>query len=177
MDRRREQSSLLFLFKPLRIFHANSSDDIQEARALFEEYATGLGFSLCFQSFDKELANLPGDYAAPDGRLLLAEEEGELAGCIAMRKLEPHVCEMKRLFLRPAYRGKGLGKVLVESIIDEARKLGYRYMRLDTVPGRMDQAIALYRAMGFVEIEAYCENPVEGAKFMQLNLTKSKNEE
>jgi putative acetyltransferase len=161
----------------LRIFHANSSDDIQEARALFEEYATGLGFSLCFQNFDKELANLPGDYAAPDGRLLLAEEEGELAGCIAMRKLEPHVCEMKRLFLRPAYRGKGLGKVLVESIIDEARKLGYRYMRLDTVPGRMDQAIALYRAMGFVEIEPYCENPVEGAKFMQLNLAKSKNEE
>ena len=114
---------------------------------------------------------MPGDYAAPDGRLLLAEEDKELAGCIALRKLGDGVCEMKRLFLRPAYRGKGLGRVLVESIIDEARKLGYTYMRLDTLPGRMDTAIGLYQSIGFVEIAPYCENPVEGAKFMELDLT------
>lgn len=148
---------------------------MQRARTLFEEYASGIGISLCFQNFDEELANLPGDYATPDGRLLLAEEDNELAGCIALRKLDDGVCEMKRLFLRPAYRGKGLGKILVESIIDEARKLGYTYMRLDTLPGRMDKAIALYRSIGFVEIERYCENPVEGAKFMELELARTRH--
>jgi GNAT superfamily N-acetyltransferase len=158
----------------LHIFHANSDNDIEKARGLFEEYAAGLGISLCFQNFDEELKNLPGDYAPPDGRLLLASEDDQLAGCIAMRKLSPGVCEMKRLFLRPAYRGKGLGKLLVESIIGEARKLGYTSMRLDTLPGRMDTAIALYRSIGFVEIEPYCENPVEGAKFMELNVDSSK---
>jgi GNAT superfamily N-acetyltransferase len=157
----------------LHIFQANSDEDVRQARALFEEYAAGLGISLCFQNFDQELANLPGDYAPPDGRLLLATEDDQLAGCIAMRKLEPGVCEMKRLFLRPAYRGKGLGRVLVESIIDEARKLGYTYMRLDTLPGRMDQAIALYQSIGFVEIEPYYNNPVANAKFMQLELVKN----
>ena len=154
----------------LRIFQANSDEDVRQARALFEEYAAGLGISLCFQNFDRELANLPGDYAPPDGRLLLAKEGDQLAGCIAMRKLEPGVCEMKRLFLRPSYRGRGLGRILVESIIDEARRLGYTHMRLDTLPGRMDQAIGLYQSIGFVEIEPYYENPVEGAKFMQLQL-------
>src|ERR1044072_3247874 len=121
----------------MHIFQANTQEDIENARSLFEEYAAGLGISLCFQNFDQELTNLPGDYAAPDGRLLLAKEGDQLAGCIALRKLEPGVCEMKRLFLRPAYRGKGLGRVLVDSIIDEARRLGYTHMRLDTLPGRM----------------------------------------
>src|SRR5215216_4988066 len=107
----------------MRISQANTQEDIGHARVLFEEYAAGLGISLCFQNFDRELANLPGDYAPPDGRLLLATENNQLAGCIAMRKLEPGVCEMKRLFIRPAYRGKGLGRVLVRSIIDEARQL------------------------------------------------------
>ena len=154
----------------LHIFQAHSDDDVQRARELFEEYASGLGISLCFQNFDQELKNLPGDYAPPDGRLLLATEDDQLAGCIALRKLERGVCEMKRLFLRPAYRGHGRGKVLVKSIIDEARKLGYTHMRLDTLPGRMDKAIALYQTMGFVDIGPYCENPVEGAKFMELDL-------
>ena len=122
------------------------------------------------QNFDRELANLPGDYAPPDGRLLLASQDEQLAGCIAMRKLGPQVCEMKRLFVRREFRGAGLGKLLVQSIIDEARKLGHRHMRLDTLPGRMDTAIALYRSIGFVEIGPYCENPVEGAKFMELDL-------
>ena len=154
----------------MHIFRASNDDHIRSARGLFEEYAAGVGISLCFQNFDRELANLPGDYAPPDGRLLLAVEENQLAGCIALRKLEPGVCEMKRLFLRPSHRGKGLGRVLVESIIDEARKLGYTHMRLDTLPGRMDQAIALYRSIGFVEIAPYYENPVEGAKFMEFKL-------
>ena len=160
------------------IFNAESEHDIQQARVLFEEYASGLGFSLCFQNFDRELLNLPGDYAPPSGRLLIATEEDQLAGCVALRKLGPDVCEMKRLFLRPAYRGNGRGKVLIQSIIDEARKLGYTRMRLDTLPGRMDKAISLYRSIGFVEIEPYCENPVEGAKFMELALNQnSTNEE
>jgi GNAT superfamily N-acetyltransferase len=154
----------------IHIYQASGDDDIQRARTLFEEYQSGLGISLCFQNFDLELKNLPGDYAPPDGRLLLATEDDQLAGCIALRKLAPSVCEMKRLFVRPTFRGKRLGKVLVESIIDEARKLGYTHMRLDTLPGRMDKAIALYQSMGFVDIGPYCENPVEGAKFMELDL-------
>ena len=154
----------------MHIFQAQSDDDIQRARVLFEEYASDISISLCFQNFDRELKNLPGDYAPPDGRLLLATEDDQLAGCIALRKLGGSVCEIKRLFVLPAYRGKRLGKVLVESIIDEARKLGYTTMRLDTLPGRMDKAIALYQSIGFVEIGPYCENPVEGAKFMELDL-------
>lgn len=155
----------------MRIFNANTQEDIDHARTLFEEYAAGLGISLCFQNFDHELKNLPGDYAPPDGRLLLATDEDQLAGCIALRKLEHGVCEMKRLFVRPAFRGKGAGRILVDSIIDEARKLGYTHMRLDTLPGRMDKAIALYQSLGFVDIAPYYENPVEGAKFMELKLT------
>lgn len=154
----------------LRLFQANTQEDIEHARSLFQEYAAGLGISLCFQNFDRELANLPGDYEPPDGRLLLATEDDQLAGCIALRKLGDGVCEMKRLFIRPAYRGKGLGRVLVAAIIDEARQLGYTHMRLDTIPGRMDQAIALYRSIGFVEIAPYYESPIEDAKYMQLEL-------
>ena len=154
----------------MRIFQANSEQDIEQARTLFEEYQTALGISPCFQNFDQELKNLPGDYAPPHGRLLLATDDAALAGCITLRKLEPGVCEMKRLFVRPAYRGTGLGRTLVESLIDEARQLGYKKMRLDTLPGRMDKAIALYRSIGFVEIDPYYEKPVEGAKFMELEL-------
>jgi putative acetyltransferase len=152
------------------IFQAKSDDDIHAARVLFEEYAGGVGISLCFQNFDRELKNLPGDYAPPDGRLLLARQDEELAGCIALRKLAPSVCEMKRLFVRPAFRAEGLGRALVDAIIDEARRLGYTHMRLDTLPGRMDKAIAMYRSIGFTEIAPYYENPVEDAKFMELNL-------
>jgi putative acetyltransferase len=152
------------------IFQATTDEHIEAARTLFEEYAASLGFSLCFQNFDQELKNLPGDYAPPDGRLLLAVENDDLAGCIALRKLGDGACEMKRLFVRPACRATGLGRILVESLIDEARKLGYTQMRLDTIPGKMDKAIALYQSIGFVEIEPYCQNPVEGAKFMELKL-------
>lgn len=160
----------------MHIFQAKSDQDIQQAQTLFEEYATSLGFTLCFQNFDQEVKNLPGDYAPPDGLLLLATEDAQLAGCIAMRKLAPNICEIKRLFLRPAYRGNGRGKLLVDAVIDEARKLGYTHMRLDTLPGRMDKAIALYESIGFVDIGPYCENPVEGAKFMELDLQTIKQE-
>jgi len=130
-----------------------------------------MGFTRCFQNFDGELAELPGKYAPPAGRLLLAtDDDNQPAGCIALRKLGPQVCEMKRLFVRPAYRGQGVGKVLVDKVIDEARNIGYTYMRLDTLPGLMDTAIALYRSLGFVEIAAYSADPVEGAQFMELNL-------
>ena len=159
------------LVNPVKqLFQATTDEHIKAARTLFEEYAASLGFSLCFQNFDQELKHLPGDYAPPDGRLLLAVEGEQLAGCIALRKIGDGVCEMKRLFVRPGHRATGLGRLLAESIIDEARKLGYTQMRLDTVPGKMDKAIALYQRIGFVEIEPYYPNPVEGAKFMELKL-------
>ena len=158
----------------LRITQATNQSDIEEARVLFKEYEAGLGISLCFQNFAEELANLPGDYAPPRGRLLLAREYDQLLGCIALRPLGPTVCEMKRLFVRPDYRDRGLGRVLVEALIEEARKIGYTHMRLDTLPGRMDRAIALYRSIGFVEIPPYYENPVDSATFMELDLLTPK---
>ena len=154
----------------MHIVEANTHEDVDHARTLFKEYEAGLGISLCFQNFDHELKNLPGDYAPPDGRLLLAkDDDDQIAGCIAMRQHSPGICEMKRLFVRPAYRSTGLGRVLVNTIIDEARKLGYTHMRLDTLPGRMDKAIALYRSIGFVDIEPYYTS-LETAKFMELDL-------
>jgi ribosomal protein S18 acetylase RimI-like enzyme len=153
----------------LNIFQAESSQ-ITEARELFLEYAQSLGFSLCFQNFDKELAGLPGDYAPPDGRLLLAEFEGQLAGCVALHKLADEICEMKRLYLRPQFRGKRLGRVLADRIITEARAIGYKRMRLDTVEPVMKDAVAMYRRIGFKEIAPYCENPIAGALYMELQL-------
>jgi GNAT superfamily N-acetyltransferase len=158
------------------IFQATTSEHVDAARTLFQEYEAGLGISLCFQNFAEELKNLPGDYAPPNGRLLLITADDQLAGCIALRKLDDGVCEMKRLFVRPEFRAHGLGRVLVDSIIDEARKLGYTHMRLDTLPGRMDKAIALYQSIGFVEIAPYRENPVAGAKFMELKLATEDQE-
>jgi putative acetyltransferase len=137
---------------------------------LFLEYARSLGFSLCFQNFDKELAELPGEYAPPDGRLLLAEYGGELAGCVALHRLEPETCEMKRLYLRPKFRGKGLGRVLAERIIGEAREIGYKRMRLDTVEPVMKDAVAMYRRFGFREISPYRANPMPGTLYMELDL-------
>lgn len=152
------------------ISQAESSEQIEQARRLFVEYAESLGFSLCFQSFDKEVAGLPGDYAPPDGRLLLAEHEGKIAGCVALHKLSDGVCEMKRLYLRPEFRGKALGRALAERVIAEARTLGYTRMRLDTIVGKMDSAIALYRELGFQEVPPYRENPIPGAIYMELKL-------
>lgn len=144
--------------------------DVEHARGLFREYEAWLGLDLCFQNFEKELAELPGAYAPPTGRLLLAFENDQLAGCVALRKLSDGVCEMKRLFLRPEFHGQGRGRELTERIIREARDAGYKRMRLDTLPQQMGNAIALYRLLGFKEIEAYYTNPVSGALFMELEL-------
>ena len=152
------------------IVQAESPAQIAYARELFLEYAQSLGFSLCFQSFDQELAGLPGDYAPPDGRLLLAKCAGQQAGCVALHKLESGICEMKRLYLRPAFRGKGLGRMLAERIIAEARAIGYRRMRLDTVEPIMKNAVALYRQLGFREIAPYRSNPIAGVMYMELDL-------
>lgn len=147
---------------------AESPDQIAAIRELFLEYAQSLGFSLCFQSFDKELAELPGDYAPPQGRLLLATHEAAAAGCVALYKLHPEVCEMKRLYVRPLFRGKGLGRALAERIIADARQIGYQRLRLDTVEPMMPAAVAMYRQLGFREIAPYRENPIAGALYMEL---------
>ncbi len=139
-------------------------------RELFTEYAASLGFSLCFQSFDTELAELPGKYAPPAGRLWLAESGGEPAGCVALRRLEDGVCEMKRLYVRPQFRGKGIGRILAEAICKEASAAGYEKIRLDTVEPMMQSAVELYRRMGFREIAPYCSNPIAGALYMELQL-------
>lgn len=154
----------------LDVIQATSPEQIEEARALFLEYANSLSFDLCFQSFDEELKNLPGAYAAPSGRLLLALSRERTAGCVALRKLEDHACEMKRLYVRPAYRGLGLGKKLVERLIADAREIGYTGIRLDTIGSSMKDAVELYRRMGFREIAPYRENPVPGALYMELCL-------
>lgn len=154
----------------LEISQAESPGQISQIRELFLEYANTLGFNLCFQSFDQELAGLPGDYAPPQGRLLLAAYEGRLAGCGALHKLEPGICEMKRLYLRAGFRGKGLGRALAATLISEARSIGYRQMRLDTVEPMMKDAVALYRLLGFKEIAPYRANPIQGAMYMELEL-------
>lgn len=145
-------------------------EEVEIVRGLFREYQAGLNIDLCFQSFEEELAGLPGRYAPPQGTILLAEAGGgAIAGVIAMRALDPFTAEMKRLFVRPAYQGTGLGRALAEAIIDAARRRGYSRLRLDTLP-MMESAIALYRKLGFVEIPAYTVNPVEGALYLELTL-------
>jgi putative acetyltransferase len=163
-------SSVTSVLGALTFSLSESEIQLAQARELFLEYAQSLGFSLCFQNFDHELASLPGHYAPPEGRLLLAEYEGHLAGCVAMRKLEDGICEMKRLYLRPQFRGKGLGRVFAEQIMAEARQIGYRLMRLDTVEPVMKDAVAMYRRLGFKEVAAYCANPIAGALYMELKL-------
>jgi putative acetyltransferase len=150
-----------------------SPEQFELAREIFSEYARGLGVDLCFQDFDSELASLPGDYAEPTGQLLLAYVDGQLAGCGAMRAAAdsdyPNACEMKRLFVRPTYRGFGLGRALAQALLDEARRAGYSAMLLDTLDD-MEAARELYTTLGFEEIPPYYYNPIAGAHYLKADL-------
>lgn len=155
----------------MQLIQAQSPAEIRSARELFAEYASLVEISLCFQNFDKEVAELPGGYAPPSGRLFLAVDGEQVMGCVALRKIGEGVGEMKRLYVRPEFRGRGLGRTLTEKLIAEAKQIGYARLRLDTLPGKMDQAIAMYRSFGFQEIAPYYKNPVAGATFMELVLS------
>jgi len=148
---------------------AETDRDLSAVRHLFREYAQGLGVDLCFQGFEAELATLPGKYAPPRGRLMLAWSDDKAVGCAALRPLEGEACEMKRLYVQPAARGQQLGRRLAERICEEARKAGYRRICLDTLPS-MSAALRLYSALGFRPIEPYVFNPIEGAIFLGLEL-------
>jgi ribosomal protein S18 acetylase RimI-like enzyme len=152
-----------------RIIHATTKAHYQSARELFIQYADSLGFDLEFQGFSRELAGLPGDYEPPGGCILLAEGVDGHAGCVALRPLQNKICEMKRLFVIPAYRGFGIGRALAKAVIGEARKLRYQKMRLDTIES-MKAAQGLYFSLGFKTIEAYCHNPLDNPSFMELEL-------
>ena len=155
----------------LHLEPAESPQQIALARTLFEEYGASLGFSLCFQNFDKELAGLPGDYAPPRGRLLIAYLDSEPAGCAALHEFEPGISEMKRLYVRPAFRGKRVGLALANAVIAAAREIGYERMRLDTVPTSMADAVKMYWRLGFKQIAAYRTNPQPGTLYLELDLT------
>jgi ribosomal protein S18 acetylase RimI-like enzyme len=142
---------------------------IADVRSLLLEYAGTLPFPLDFQEFDTELAQLPGDYAPPGGALLIARDSGRAVGCVALRPLDPQTCEMKRLYVRAGHRGGGFGRALATAIMAEGKRLGYRSMRLDTVPG-MDAAQSLYEQLGFRVIAPYTLNPVPGVRFLELGL-------
>ena len=151
------------------ICEATSQAQLEAARNLFLEYAASLEISLCFQNFEQELASLPGKYAPPTGQLLLTYEADQPIGCVALRQLEPQVCEMKRLYVRPAWRRHRLGRTLAERIIATARELGYASMRLDTLAS-LKPAISLYYSLNFQQIQPYYENPSDDVIFMELLL-------
>lgn len=136
---------------------------------LFSEYAESLNTDLSFQNFEEEFNSLPGKYGPPDGTLIIVRVDGSLAGCIALRKLSESICEMKRLYVRSEFRGLGIGRKLVESVIKIARENNYLLMRLDTLP-TMKSAQALYEEIGFYDIEPYVYNPIEGTRFMEMKL-------
>jgi|SRR6185312_14959662 len=166
----------------IAIVSADNPARVELVRELFKEYAASLSFNLCFQSFEQELASLPGEYGPWSGMLLLGLVDQQPAGCVALHRLdektseddeivsEIDLCEMKRLFVRPQFRGCGLGSNLVKAILKCAAAIGYRRMRLDTVPSEMGMALEMYRRIGFVEIAPYRENPIPGAKYLELNL-------
>lgn len=153
----------------MTIREARGAHDLAVAATLFQEYADALGVDLSFQGFAEEVSGLPGAYAPPAGRILLAFEAGHAAGCVALRPLAADVCEMKRLYVRPGYRASGLGRRLAEAIMASGRELGYERMRLDTLPS-MGAAQALYRSVGFRQIDPYTVNPVPGTRFLEASL-------
>jgi len=153
----------------MQIVQAESPGNIEKIRTLFREYEEYLGIDLCFQAFEQELAGLPGRYAPPEGSLLLALDGDQAAGCVALRKLHAGVCEMKRLYVKRQYRGKGLGRALAERIIAAGSRLGYSLMRLDTLE-RLVAAIRLYESLGFETTEPYYPNPLDGVRYLELKL-------
>ena len=153
-----------------RIGRVTEESQYAKVRELFTEYVDSLGIDLSFQNIAIELQSLPGEYAPPEGCILLAMYEEQVAGCVALRKIDEDVCEMKRLYVKPDFKGKGIGKRLASPIIEEAKNRGYRYIRLDTLP-TMEQAISLYSSLGFYEIEPYRFNPIVGTKYLELELT------
>ena len=157
----------------IRLLEPDSAEWLDAARDIFREYAKGLGVDLCFQNFEAELASLPGDYAPPGGALLLAFVDGQLAGCGAMRALPEadyaDACEMKRLYVRRAFRGFGLGRLLAQALIDRAAQAGYSNLLLDTLDD-MEAARGLYGSLGFDEIPPYYYNPIPGAHYLKVDL-------
>lgn len=153
------------------ILEARTAEERSQVRGLFLEYAASLDFSLCFQDFQREMDTLPGKYAPPGGVLLLAvKKPGEPAGCVAVRPLGSSECEMKRLYVRPAFRGTGVGRQLVQAALEWALARDYRAMKLNTLRGTMDAAIRLYRSLGFVECAPYSESPAKGSLFFTRTL-------
>jgi len=138
----------------ISVTKVHSEADSEKVRSLFQEYKIHIGFDLCFQNFEEELKSLPGDYALPYGCLLIGKKDENIAGCVALRKIDDGICEMKRLFVRSKYQGLGIGRALAEAIIAEAQKIGYQVMRLDTIPS-MKKASVLYASLGFMEIAPY----------------------
>jgi ribosomal protein S18 acetylase RimI-like enzyme len=159
---------------PVTLFAPSQPHEIQAARAIFQEYADSLNIDLAFQDFARELAQLPGEYAPPRGQILLAEVDGSIAGCCALRPLDscdyPNASEMKRLYVRKAFRGFGLGRQLAEAILDAARQAGYACVLLDTLDG-MEAARALYADLGFEEIPPYYHNPIAGAHYLKADIS------
>jgi ribosomal protein S18 acetylase RimI-like enzyme len=154
-----------------QIREASGKSDYEDSRQLFEEYASDLGFDLGFQHFKDELASLPGEYAPPAGCILLAESKRELCGCVALRPLSEDICEMKHLYVRPAHRGSAIGRALAVEVIKVAQERGYARMRLDTISS-MVEALCLYESLGFREIPPYRHNPMDGARFLELELAR-----
>lgn len=157
--------------KMIKIIPVQNEEHLEETKKLFKEYAAELDFDLNFQNFDEEFSSLPGDYTAPEGCLLLAFFQSEIVGCVALRKLDRNTCEMKRLFVRAAFRDQGIGHALAEAVIQQARQIGYTSMRLDTAPS-MHIAQNMYLSLGFREIDPYCYNPLPGAVFLELLLAE-----
>ncbi|UWD48020.1 GNAT family N-acetyltransferase [Clostridioides difficile] len=153
----------------LKFVEANDLENLENVKILFTEYSNSLNIDLCFQDFNNELKTLPGKYKKPLGSLILAFVDENLAGCVALKKLEDDVCELKRLYVRDKFRGLKIGKILLEEIVKEAKKIGYTYMRLDTLPS-MKSAQGLYEKVGFYDINPYTYNPIEGARYMELKL-------